>query len=226
MSNETDSLSSGDGLKKPTVRAIRKDGWTEERRTQFLAMLARTGSISQSARAVGMSRMAVYRLRLRDPQFDDECAEQIHVSVDLLRDACFERVGTLFEQPVYDADGNITGYKREYSDTMLRFLLSRYDFNAERDFGGGRKGALARREARRDAPKQPTPKSYTQAFGYAGPRPRRASPEHATLQKLRSEQLTAKANVTMEWLDDAMFTEIADELFQPMAPRGKGYRPL
>lgn len=44
---------------------VRHDGWTVCRQLDFLEALARTGSVTLSARAVGMSRESAYRLRGR-----------------------------------------------------------------------------------------------------------------------------------------------------------------
>ena len=44
---------------------IRRDGWSPERQLRFLRMLAKTRSVTTSARAVGMSRESAYRLRAR-----------------------------------------------------------------------------------------------------------------------------------------------------------------
>jgi molybdenum-dependent DNA-binding transcriptional regulator ModE len=49
----------------PVPLRARADGWTAERQARFIGMLAETGSVSEAARAVGMSRMATYRLRRR-----------------------------------------------------------------------------------------------------------------------------------------------------------------
>ncbi len=38
-------------------------GWTPERQARFIGVLAESGSVAAAARAVGMSRMAAYRLR-------------------------------------------------------------------------------------------------------------------------------------------------------------------
>jgi hypothetical protein len=44
---------------------VRHDGWTVCRQLDFLEALARTRSVTLSARAVGMSRESAYRLRGR-----------------------------------------------------------------------------------------------------------------------------------------------------------------
>ena len=43
--------------------------WTGAKAAAFLKLLARSGKVAASARAVGMSRQAAYRLRDRAPQF-------------------------------------------------------------------------------------------------------------------------------------------------------------
>ena len=43
--------------------------WTGEKASTFLKLLARSGKVAPSARAVGMSRQAAYRLRARAPRF-------------------------------------------------------------------------------------------------------------------------------------------------------------
>ena len=45
----------------------RRDGWTTPRQLAFLILLARTRSVSDAARGVGMSREGAYRFRRRDP---------------------------------------------------------------------------------------------------------------------------------------------------------------
>jgi molybdenum-dependent DNA-binding transcriptional regulator ModE len=43
----------------------RRDGWTPERQLRFLDALARSRSVTQAARAAGMTRESAYRLRKR-----------------------------------------------------------------------------------------------------------------------------------------------------------------
>jgi len=42
--------------------STRRDGWTPERQRAFIAALARIGTVSAAARAVGMSRKSAYAL--------------------------------------------------------------------------------------------------------------------------------------------------------------------
>ena len=50
----------------PVSGRRRADGWTALRQAAFLVALARSGSVSQAAREVGMARETAYRLRSRE----------------------------------------------------------------------------------------------------------------------------------------------------------------
>src|SRR5688500_16619134 len=52
-----------------TSRPIRRDGWTRERRQQFLAALAAGLDVRRACAGVGLSRQAAYALRRREPEF-------------------------------------------------------------------------------------------------------------------------------------------------------------
>lgn len=47
----------------PVPQRSRTDGWTAERQARFLVALARTRSVCEAARKVGMARETAYRLR-------------------------------------------------------------------------------------------------------------------------------------------------------------------
>jgi hypothetical protein len=47
----------------PVRRQARYDGWTEEKQRRFIEVLADTGLVGTSARAVGLTRESAYRLR-------------------------------------------------------------------------------------------------------------------------------------------------------------------
>src|SRR5690606_19079553 len=49
----------------PVPLRSRRDGWSAEIQARFLALLAVTGSVSDAAERVGMSRNGAYRLRRR-----------------------------------------------------------------------------------------------------------------------------------------------------------------
>ena len=47
----------------PVPLRARADGWTPRRQAEFIGFLAETGSVTEAAQRVGMSRVAAYRLR-------------------------------------------------------------------------------------------------------------------------------------------------------------------
>ena len=49
----------------PVPTRTRRDGWTVQRQSEFLGMLAETGSVMGACEAVGMSRKSAYALRAR-----------------------------------------------------------------------------------------------------------------------------------------------------------------
>lgn len=47
----------------PVPGRFREDGWTPMRQAQFIGYLTESGSVTEAARRVGISRMSAYRLR-------------------------------------------------------------------------------------------------------------------------------------------------------------------
>lgn len=52
-----------------TTPAARRDGWTAQRRDEFLDALSTGSDVSRACVQVGLSRQAAYRLRRRDAGF-------------------------------------------------------------------------------------------------------------------------------------------------------------
>jgi hypothetical protein len=50
---------------EPVPGRARRDGWTPQRQSAFIAALAESGRVAVAARAVGMTRESAYRLRAR-----------------------------------------------------------------------------------------------------------------------------------------------------------------
>lgn len=113
--------------------------------SRFLARLAQTANIRNSAAAAGVARQTVYDRRAADPDFSASMDAAIDDAVDLLelearRRACDGLQRVKFHQgqpimvpipgtdgkPVFDASGSmvVTPYvEHEYSDTLMIFLL-------------------------------------------------------------------------------------------------------
>lgn len=105
------------------VRA-RHDGWTPERQRAFLAALARCGSVSAAARALGKTRRSAYLLRERPGAESfaaawDAAAER---GADNLRDHVIERALHGAVVPRFHR-GRITGLVHRYYDHMAVAVL-------------------------------------------------------------------------------------------------------
>lgn len=96
--------------------------WTVQKRRKFLVALAKTGNISQAARAASASRSHAYALKTGDPEFSVAWDDALEAAVDVLegeaRRRAVEGVETLhFHQ------GEVKESVRKYSDALLMFLL-------------------------------------------------------------------------------------------------------
>ena len=106
----------------------RADGWTPARQRAFVELLADTGSVSDSAIRVGMSRESAYRLRRRHDaqEFARAWDAALATATRRLADACLERAIRGVDVPVFFR-GEIVGEKRVYSDNLAMFLLRHLD---------------------------------------------------------------------------------------------------
>lgn len=103
-------------------RTAKKGAWQE----QFLAELAARGSVVLACRAAGCSRANAYAERGRSAEFKAAWDEEKREAVELMEDEARRRAveGTL--RPVFHG-GVQVGEVREYSDTLLIFLLKAHD---------------------------------------------------------------------------------------------------
>jgi hypothetical protein len=94
----------------------------EERIAVFLETLSETAHVTKSAAAAGIPRRTVYNWRHDDEGFRRQWDEAVELGTDALVDEAVRRgkEGTL--KPVYQ-QGMEVGSIREYSDTLLIFLL-------------------------------------------------------------------------------------------------------
>jgi hypothetical protein len=102
----------------PAPATVRHDGWTPERRTQFLDRLAQDGNVCAACALVGLSREAAYRLRRREPLFARAwAAAQVHA-----RESVGEVLGTRaiegLEEQIWHR-GEVVGTRRRYDTRPL-----------------------------------------------------------------------------------------------------------
>lgn len=95
---------------------------TPKKREKFLDSLAKTGNVSKSAKAIGVSRQAIYSLKKSDTEFSDLWDDALETGLDALEEEARRRAyqGTL--KPIYQ-QGKKVGQVREFSDTLMIFLL-------------------------------------------------------------------------------------------------------
>ncbi len=113
---------------KPVPRQVRQEnGWTPARQRKFIEALAETASVRQAALAVNMSKVSCYQLR-NHPQggdFKRAWDAAVDAGVAFLKDIAFERAVEGELEPVW-VRGEMKGYKRKFSNSLLMFLLRQY----------------------------------------------------------------------------------------------------
>ena len=101
----------------------RRDSLTPKTQTAFLAALARSGNVRQACRSIGRCPATLYKYRQRDAAFAALWDETMAVAVDtVLEPEAVRRAVDGVEKGVYH-EGDQVGTVRQYSDTLLIFLL-------------------------------------------------------------------------------------------------------
>lgn len=107
-------------------RTPRHDGLTPARREEFLETLAATGSITDAAAAIGISRTALYRMRQHDAAFAERWTAALREATAVLADDAFERAVKGTSEPVW-YKGEQIGARVRHNDRMVMFLLRSHD---------------------------------------------------------------------------------------------------
>lgn len=99
---------------------------TPEKMARFLEVLSDTANVSAAAKKIRMSRQYMYQVRGEDEEFAAAWDEAVKLGTAALEDEAVRRAkdGTL--RPVF-YKGEKVGTIREYSDTLLIFLLKARD---------------------------------------------------------------------------------------------------
>ena len=115
------------------ARRIRSDGWTLARQRQFIKMLALTGSVEQAAVQAQMSAASAYRLRAHPvgTAFRHAWEAALGACAVSLREIAFDRVINGVAKPVVE-NGLVVGHEPVFNDTLLMFMLRRYDDRSQR----------------------------------------------------------------------------------------------
>ena len=96
---------------------------SQKKRRKFLELLAQTGRVKESALAVGFTTTSfLNKLRREDEDFADDWDHALIAATNVLEDEAIRRATEGVLDPVY-YKGAVVGYKVNYSDTLLMFIL-------------------------------------------------------------------------------------------------------
>ncbi len=95
---------------------------TPESKEIVLAMLANGATYAAAAGAIGAHRRTIIKWPDRDEEFAQRWRNAVEERADKLEDEAIRRACDGVERPVFYR-GKIVGYTREYSDSLLKFLL-------------------------------------------------------------------------------------------------------
>lgn len=112
----------GEGV--PETPEARHNGWTRDKMLRFIELLAECGSVTASAKAVGMSRQSAYNLRTRlyGQPFDLAWEAALEFGLNAVAHEAVDRAlnGTLV--PVYHR-GELVGERRVFNERAVLNLM-------------------------------------------------------------------------------------------------------
>lgn len=111
-----------DTQQKQASPRYRRDGWTSARQAEFLDALREQSSVLAACRQVGKSTTSAYKARDRMPDFKAGWDAALAAARPRVEQEAMRRAVEGWEEPVYQG-GKLVGYKRRYSDGLLRTML-------------------------------------------------------------------------------------------------------
>jgi hypothetical protein len=95
----------------------------KKKRKVFLSALSLTGKVSEAARACGYTDTAtLQRYRREDEEFAEQWDLALESAANILEEEAIRRATEGVLEPVF-YKGEVAGYKTNYSDTLLMFML-------------------------------------------------------------------------------------------------------
>lgn len=108
----------------------------EWKRELFVDLLARTGNFLAAAKALGYKDSSYFRRWYKkDKMFRIYCDEAMEAAVDRFEEEAIRRAVDGIEEPVYH-QGKIVGYKKRYSDDLLKEILAAKSDDYKKNKGG------------------------------------------------------------------------------------------
>jgi hypothetical protein len=109
----------------------------KKKRKVFLGVLAKTGRVAEAARAVGYTDTAtLQQFRRNDEDFAEAWDHALQAAAHTLEEEAIRRATEGVLEPVF-YKGEVAGYKTNYSDTLLMFVLRGLKPGTYRDTGRG-----------------------------------------------------------------------------------------
>lgn len=132
---------------KPPKQVQQKSDLPSAKQAAFLAAYAECGNISAAARAAEVVRQAHYDWMATDATYPDRFQSAHENAMDLLEEEARRRAVQGTDKPVF-YKGEECGAIREYSDTLLMFLLNggrpqKFRQNAKVEHTGPNNGPIA-----------------------------------------------------------------------------------
>ncbi len=95
----------------------------KKKRRVFLSILAQTGRVAEASRAVGFTDTSTLQaFRRSDEDFAEAWDEALQAAAHVLEEEAIRRATEGVLEPIY-YKGEVAGYKTNYSDTLLMFIL-------------------------------------------------------------------------------------------------------
>lgn len=107
--------------KKTRTRRNKPKKLTLKAMEDFCIVLSQTGSVTQAADHIGVSRPRLYEKKKEDPWFSEQWDEARERAGDALKTEARRRA-LGWDEERFDADGNVYTI-RKYSDKMLELML-------------------------------------------------------------------------------------------------------
>lgn len=102
---------------------LKKEKRTKKQiQAEFLEELLKCANITASAKKAKIDRKQIYRWKKEDPKFLEAFNEAVSIGIDALESEAIRRAYEGTEKPIFQG-GKKVGTVREYSDTLLIFLL-------------------------------------------------------------------------------------------------------
>lgn len=99
----------------------------KKKRKVFLSILAKTGQVAVAARACGHTDTSTFQhFRRHDEDFAEDWNHALEAAANILEEEAVRRAIEGVLEPVY-YKGEIAGYKTNYSDTLMMFILRKLD---------------------------------------------------------------------------------------------------